>query len=129
MPRSSTYDNPISISYRVAAASLAATGVVLRFIGPVGRVGRLASLTGVVTTTLTTTAPVIQLGTAATPALIIQKTIALAAANAGFGLTATEEDTVQANSRRLTADTVAQLNVSTAAAAGAADFTIVIDWY
>lgn len=127
------YDNPIRITYRFAALSVAAVAVIARFQGPVGRVGRLKSFTWIVTTGITVTAPVVRLGTAATPALVLSKTMAIAAANLGGGLTAAEEATAQgasvASPRRLSADTVAQLDVLTAATAGAADFIFVIDWY
>lgn len=125
----SSYDEPIRITYRFAALSTASVAVIARFLGPVGRVGRLASFTWIVTTGITVTAPVVRLGTAATPALVLSKTMAVAAANLGGGITATEEDSAMTAAKRLPADTVAQLDVLTASTAGAADFTIVIDWY
>lgn len=133
------YDNPETVTYRFAAASLASTGVIGRFIGPTGKIGRLSSMTWIYTTATTVTAPVVQLGTATTAAKVLQKTLAVASVNTGGSLTAAElkaaQDTqvtqsvAEANAERFPADTVAQLNVSTAASAGAADITIVVDWY
>lgn len=119
-----TYDKPILISYRFAAATLSAAAVIGRLSGPSGKEGRVYAITGVITTGTTTNPTIVTVGVnaAADPATV---TVPVLSANDVFGST-------QANTEGkdvLTADTVIELASDGGAAAGAADVTVTVGWY
>lgn len=117
-----SYDNGLDITYRFLAASVTGGAATFgRFIGPKLLTGRIESLSYIVTTGVTTTAPtLIVSGTTV-------MTVAISSANAGAS--ATEAQLKTANATLLAADTVATVGTNGAAAAGAADVTLVVRWF
>jgi len=119
------YDSGLEISYRFPAASLTSAAVVGRFIGPAGKVGRVKSVSSIVTTGVTVAAAVVDVDTVAGITTPVATTIPISSANAGLSATKAEIDA----STELPADTVVQVSSDGGPTAGAADLVVVVNWY
>lgn len=120
------YDNPIEVTYVVAAGALSGGAATLkRFIGPKGRVGRTLALTYIVTTGVTVAAALVTIDNAGTAGAYGSVSIPVIAANNGGSATVAN---LKAASE-LPADTVLSIKTNGAATAGAADVTLSVGWY
>lgn len=120
------YDNPIQVSYRFAAVTMAGGAAVLgRLQGPIGKAGRVASLTYLVTTGVTVAANTITIDTNAGITTPVTLSVPVASANAGGSAT----KAVLAAQTELPADTVVEVQSAGASTAGAADLNLSIDWF
>lgn len=120
------YDNPIEVTYVVAAAVLTGGAATLkRFIGPKGRVGRTLALTFVITTGVTVAAALVTVDNAGTAGAYGSVTVPIAAANSGGSATVANLKAAG----ELPADTVLSIKTNGAATAGAADITLSVGWY
>jgi len=119
------YDSGQEISYRFAAATLTAAAVVGRLIGPAGKIGRVTSLTSIVTTGVTVAAAVVDVDTVAGITTPVTLTVPISSANAGASATKAVVDA----STELPADTVVQVSSDGGPTAGAADLVVTVTWY
>lgn len=120
------YDNPIEITYVVAAATLSGGAATLkRFIGPKGRVGRTLALTYIITTGVTVAASLVTVDNAGTAGAYGSVSVPVGAANLGGSATVA----VLKAASELPADTVLSIKTTGAATAGAADITLSVGWY
>lgn len=119
------YDNPIQVSYRFAAVTVSAAGVLGRMAGPAGRAGRVLNISAVVTTDVTVAPALITVDTNAGLTDPASLTLPVAAANAVAG--SLQADTEGAS--ELPADTAIELQSDGGATAGAADITVTIGWF
>lgn len=121
-----TYDNPVRVSYRFAAATQAGGAAVLgRVQGPAGKAGRVASLTYVVTTSVTVAANTITIDTNAGITTPVSMTVPIATAPAGGSAT----KAALLAQTELPADTLVEVQSAGASTAGAADINLAIDWF
>jgi hypothetical protein len=135
------YDTPTRISHSLGIVVLsAATTFQIR--GPKGMKGRIVDIVGTVTTAITVTAPKLALGnlinspvtgTAADADSYAEYVIPITAIN--LPLAATQDDpsfksrTTNPYKGKINADQVVVLLVTTTATAGAANLTLVIEWF
>jgi hypothetical protein len=121
-----TYDNPIQVSYRFAAASLTGAAAVLgRFQGPTGRTGRVLDLSYLLTTGVTVAASAVTIDTNAGITTPVSVAVPIAAINTGGS--ATKAD-VEAGTE-FPADTVVEVQGAGGATAGAADINVTMGWF
>ena len=121
------YDLPLVETYRFPAISLAAVATVNRFIGPLGKTGRVLNLSWLVTTVLVG---------APSPVVAVDQTVALATTPkftiptitaVNIGGTATKAVLKAAST--LTKDLVCNLNVTTLTTSGNADVVVTVGWF
>lgn len=132
----SNYDAPLRETYRFAAATISAAAVVGRFVGPVGKRGRVANVSTVVTTGVTDLAGTITVGNngAANPVTI---TVPVSSANAvlaipasGLALQVEGSDGLSTGEiKELVANTLVEVAAGGECTAGAADIIVTVDWY
>lgn len=121
-----SYSEPIYQTYTVLAnASLSTAAVAKRFIGPIGKQGRIVDCSAIITTGTTTNPSTIIVGTAGDTDSIFTMTVPVLAADAGH--VATEAEISAAAT--LAADTVYLMSGGGEADAGAADITLTIAWF
>lgn len=120
-----TYDQPFRQTYTLPASAIATAGIKLRVVGPSGMQGRLASMSGVVTTATTDAVTVIQVGTTATATAYGVMTVAIGAADT-FVNTFTDSTS---DTNLIAADTTVEIASDGGATLGAADLVVTIDWF
>jgi hypothetical protein len=121
-----TYDNPIYVTYAVAAGGLSGGAATLkRFIGPVGRTGHVRALTYIVTTSVTVAAALVTIDTSGTAGAYGSVSIPVSSANAGGSATKAN----LAAAADIPADTVISIKTNGASTAGAADITLAVGWF
>lgn len=118
------YDSPLETTHTFDAAVLSAAATVGRIAGPAGKVGRVKSINGVVTTGITVADATVSIRSAG-GSPVVTGTLAIAAIDASVSATAAE---IQAGTE-LDADTTVEVVANGEATAGAADLTVVIGWY
>jgi hypothetical protein len=128
------YDNADRRVYRFPAAAVDTGAVFGRFIGPLGKTGRVRGMEFVITTEVTTTVALVTCGVngATLPAAL---TVAIGAANVAGAMTAAQVkaagavEVASTNDVLLTANTVIEMTSNGASAAGDADIIVAVDWF
>lgn len=120
-----TYDQPLRISYQLNAASVASAADLLKVAGPKGREGRLQAIMTVVTTGVTTAATDIDVGDGTTGDKYGTLVIPVSAADA----IANDPTILTGDAIPIPADSLVVISTDGAAAAGAVNLTVVIDWF
>jgi len=121
------YNNPISASYTVAAATISTAATLLTIIGPKGYKGRLAGIGGVVTTSTTDAATVIAVGSASDADKY--GTLSIPVATAGASAAYNNATISDIDDNIMPADTAVLLSTGGESTAGAATITVYIDWF
>lgn len=119
------YDNGAIRTYRFPAVSFDTSAVFGRFIGPLGKRGRVRGIEGIITTATTDAAGEVTVDTNAgltTPALA---TVPVAAADIGFVSTVAQ----LALGDDLPADTVIEVASDGGATVGDGDVTVAVEWF
>ena len=120
------YDKPLRESYRLPAAATTTAGVLGRFIGPAGRVGRVVNISHIVTTAVTVAADVISVGPNGAAAPVLHSVgVSLIAAGGAISRTAAS----LLAQTELPADTVVEIATNGASTLGAADINVTVEWY
>jgi hypothetical protein len=121
-----TYDNPVQVSYRFAAASLTGAAAVLgRFQGPAGRTGRVLDLSYLLTTGVTVAASAVTIDTNAGITTPVSVAVPIAAINTGGSATKADLEA----GTEYPADTVVEVQGAGGATAGAADINVTMGWF
>lgn len=115
-------------TYRFAAATISAAGVIGRVIGPAGKRGRVIGAEYVVTTDVTVAASVLTVDTNAGLVSPFSFGVEVAAANAGGAATKAELDAQDVDAE-LPADTTIEIQTDGGSTAGAVDLALTIQWY
>lgn len=131
---SNFYDLADRRVYRFPAAAVDTAAVFGRFIGPLGKTGRVRGMEYVVTADVTVAASTVTCGVngATAPAAL---TVAVGAANTAGAMTAAQVAAAGAaqvagtNDVELTADTVVEVTSDGGATAGDADVIVTVDWF
>ena len=118
------YDSPLETTHTFDAAVLSAAATVGRIAGPAGKVGRVKSINGVVTTGITVLDGTVSVRSAG-EAAAVTGTLPIASVNDPVSATAAE---IEAGTELL-ADTTVEVVAGGEPTAGAADLTVVIGWY
>lgn len=132
----STYDNPVTITYQSVIADASSGGVIDTAIGPKGLTGRVREMGFTVTTAVTTTADVVEVGSFADPNLYAEMTVAIGAADTS-GNTFTSFTTDGSGGGNLpetaaieiAADTGFEISHTGASAAGVVEVYVTVDWF
>lgn len=120
-----SYENPTTTTHTVKAGSLITAATLLSVMGPRGLTGVLRSIAAVNTTGVTVAASSVIVGITGTLAKFGTLPVPISAINAGTNaatLTAADTNLIAANS-------VVIISSGGGATAGAADITVVIDWF
>lgn len=121
-----SYANPLTVGYRVKAADLTSAGLIDRIVGPKGMRGVVAGIQSVVTTGVTGSGSSISVssdvgGEVITPYAELK--IPVSSANA------VGNDYTPGPDHEIAADEVVDISSSGQSTAGAADVTVIINWY
>ena len=121
-----TYDNPLRESYYLPAADIAGGGVLGNFVGPKGKVGRVANVSYVLTVAATVADSDLTVGPngAATPVTV---TVPFTASAIG-----SNDATAQADLKGqtdLAADTVVEVASDGGSTAGTGNIVVTVDWF
>tara|TARA_R110000851_G_scaffold121083_1_gene249584 strand:- start:526 stop:891 length:366 start_codon:yes stop_codon:yes gene_type:complete len=120
-----SYDNPLTITYQVQAATVSTAATLIRGVGPKGLKGRLVDIGFVTTTATTDAATELRVGTVADPdkygILSVPVQSAAAVTNGASKYTTT--------SNLIPADTYFALASDGASTAGAGTILVTIDWF
>ena len=120
-----TYDQPLRVSYQINGASVASEGDLLKIAGPSGLEGRLTSISTVVTTGVTTSDSDIDVGDGTTGDKYGSLVVPVSANNA----IANKPTIRTGDSIPIPADSLVVISTDGAAAAGAVNVVVVIDWF
>ena len=115
----------ISSTYRFPAAALNSAAALGRIVGPKGKTGRLMGVAAVITTNVTTDPSGVRIGTGAAHSKY--GTLSVPVATAGNAANDAVINPVDDN--LIPADSVVLVATDGAAAAGAADLLVYIDWF
>ena len=119
------YYNPTNQTYTQPGSSISTAGALLTVVGPAGKVGRLESISAVVTTNTTAAASEVRVGTAADADVYGILSVPIATAGSAHnGATIYDIDVNQ-----MPADTAVVIASDGGSTAGAADVTVTIAWY
>ncbi len=121
-------------TYRFASAAVDTGAVFGRFIGPLGKKGRVRGMEYIIINATTTSVSLITCGVngATLPAAL---SVPVASANAGGAMTAVQlkaagaVEVASTNDVELTADTVIEMTSNGGADAGDADILVTVDWF
>jgi hypothetical protein len=121
-----TYDKALRESYYLPAAAIAAGGVLGSFVGPKGKVGRVANVSYVLTTAATVADSVLTVGPngAATP---VSLTVPFTGSAIGANDATTSADLY--GQVELAADTVVEVASDGGSTAGVGNIVVTVDWY
>ncbi len=123
---SNFYDNADLVTYQLSAASLTSAAVIGRFTGPAGKQGRVAAVTGILTTGVTVAASTLTIGpTGGTATANLDSSVAIAAINTGFSVTNAQIKVGAVIAK----DVVSEVATDGGATAGAADIYVTIAWF
>ena len=120
-----TYDQPLRLTYMILAASLASTADLLKIAGPKGREGRLQSISTVLTTGVTSAATDVDVGDGSTGDKYGSLVVPIASTDA----IANDPTILTGDDVPIPADSLVVISTDGAAAAGAANIVVVIDWF
>ena len=119
------YDEPLHITYQLTAASVTSNASLLKVSGPKGLVGRVASISTVVTTGVTVAASLVEVGTVADEDAYATASIPISSADA---VANTVVDNVT-DGNEIPADSVVRIGTDGGATAGAANIFVTIAWF
>jgi len=122
---SATYDEPIYVTYSIRAGSVASAAALLSVAGPENAIGRVVSISSVVTTGVTAAATDIVVGDGTTTDLYATLPIPISSANAvanAATIANTDANPIVANSRVV-------IGSGGAATAGAVNADVTIAWF
>ena len=117
----STYDNPLRMTYTLAASAIDAASTKLMIVGPTGKKGRVSAMTAVIFAA-TDIATLVRLGDSATGAQYGTLSVPIGAAGVGANAPTLPDIEIAANA-------VIHLNSNGGTVAGDADLAVTIDWY
>ena len=120
-----TYDQPLRMTYQLAAATVSSEADLLKVAGPKGLEGRLVAITTVVTTGVTTAATDIDVGDGTTGDLYGALVVPVSSA----GAIANDPTISTGDAVPIPADSLVVISTDGAAAAGAVNVSVVIDWF
>lgn len=126
--KTATYDNPLLISHSRGITGLNSSAEKARFRGPVGLRGKVVSLQGTITTTVTTAAAPITIGSGSDADAYLTSTVPVGVAPLGFSATAAQLEAGGAVDE-IPADTDVVITAGGAAGAGAATVEVTVAWY
>lgn len=128
------YDNGDVRTYKFAAAALETSAIIGRFLGPLGKRGRVRGIEVQLTVATTDTATILSVGVngATAPASI---SIPVLAINLGHVATAAElalagaDEVAGVNDVILTADTQVEVDTNGGCTAGDGDVYVTVEWF
>lgn len=124
------YDNPVHITYTLAAAAVDASATLLSVQGPFGLQGKLVAVGAVVTTAVTVAATEIEIGDGTDKDKFGSLTIAIASSGVGFNNATLSTNTLTQDAGTLiAANEKVVISTTGAATAGDADVTVTIAWF
>lgn len=121
------YNDPITSTYTLKAATISTAATLLSVIGPRGYKGRLMGIGAVVTTNTTTLATTITVGDAADADKFGTLSVPVATAGASAAYNNATISDIDAN--LMPANTAVLIATGGEGDAGAADITVTIDWF
>lgn len=123
-----TYDAPLLLTHSRAISALSSSAEKARFRGPIGMKGRVVSVSGVITTSVTTAAAPLTLGSGADADAYLTTSVPVGTAPLGFSATKAQ---LQAGGAvaEIPADTDVLITAGGSAGAGAATVDVVVAWY
>ena len=122
-----SYDNPMSQSVSVTAATISAAAALFTFSGPVGKRGRVVALGASITTTTTTAATELRVGTTADPDDFA--TLSVPVGVAGLSYQAAAATLFNDDDNLIPADAELIIATDGGADAGAADIHLMVEWF
>ena len=120
-----TYDNPLHITYFLAAATLSSAADLLDIAGPKDMEGRLVAMSSIVTTGVTTTANAVDVGDGSDDDLYGTMLVPISSADAVYNTftnLTTDANPIPKNTRVI-------LSTGGECAAGAANLWLTIAWF
>ena len=126
--KTATYDNPLLVTHSRAITGLNSSAEKARFRGPPGLRGKVVSLQGTITTSVTTAAAPITLGSDADADAYLTSTVPVGTAPLGFAATAAQIEAGGAVDE-IPADTDVLITAGGSAGAGAATVEVTVAWY
>lgn len=120
-----TYDQPLRITYLLLAVSLSSAADLLKIAGPAGREGRVQSISTVLTTGVTTNPSDIDVGDGSTGDKYASLVVPVSATDS----IANDPTILTGDDVPIPADSLVVISTDGAAAAGAANVVVVIDWF
>lgn len=128
--KTATYNEPVIVTHSRAITALNSSAEKARFRGPPGLRGKVVSLSGTITTSVTTAAAPLTLGSAADADAYLTTSVPVGVAPLGFAATAAQlQASGAATHKEIPADTDVLITAGGAAGAGAATVDVVIAWY
>jgi len=121
------YNEPIYVTTTLRAATLSTAATLASIVGPRGKVGRLESISAVVTTSTTDAATQLRVGSAADADKYGILAVPVAAAGPAAAYNAATIYSVDAN--LMPANTAVVIATNGGCTAGAADVTVVTAWF
>lgn len=121
------YNQPVTSTYTLKAATISAAATLLTVIGPRGHKGRLVGIGAVVTTSTTVAASTLTVGTAADGDKF--GTLSVPVATAGPAAAYNDATISSIDTNLMAADTAVVIASAGGSTAGAADITVTIDWF
>ncbi|MDP1931906.1 MAG: hypothetical protein Q8L60_10655 [Gammaproteobacteria bacterium] len=121
------YNQPVTSTYTLRAATISTAATLLTVIGPRGHKGRLVGIGAVVTTSTTGAATLLTAGTAADGDKF--GTLSVPVATAGAAAAYNNPTITDIDDNIMAADTAVVIATNGGCTAGAADITVTIDWF
>jgi hypothetical protein len=121
------YNQPITSTYTLRAATISSAATMLTVIGPRGYKGRLMGIGAVVTTSTTDAATLLTVGTAADGDKF--GTLSVPVATAGAAAAYNNPTITAVDSNIMAENTAVVIATNGGCTAGAADVTVTIDWF
>lgn len=121
------YNQPVTSTYTLRAATISAAATLLTVIGPRGYKGRLVGIGAVVTTSTTVAATALTVGTAADADKF--GTLSVPVATAGAAAAYNNATITAIDDNLMAANTAVVIASGGNGGLGAADITVTIDWF
>ena len=121
------YNEPKTVGYTLKAATISSAANLLTVIGPKGHRGVLVSIGAVVTTSTTTAASELRVGSAADADKY--GTLSVPVASAGAAAAYNDATINDVDENIIPADEAVVISTDGGSDAGAADIAVVIDWF
>lgn len=119
------YHDPIYTTHNLQAATVSTAATLARIVGPRGKVGRLESITAVVTADTTVAATELRVGTAADADKFGTLSVPVAVTGNGYN----NATIANIDTNPMPANDVVLLATDGGSTAGAADISVTIAWY